>query len=153
MEGGCTCGKVRYRLTARPLIVHCCHCRWCQHLSGSAFVLNAWIEASAVALLGDEPEEVASPAPSGNPHAIARCPSCAVTLWGTFGPPVFRFVRVGTLDTPGKAPPDVHIYTSTKAPWLTLGDAVPVFAEYYRRSEVWHPESIARFKAARDAAG
>src|SRR5439155_7686682 len=43
-EGGCACGAVRYRLTAEPLIVHACHCRDCQRLSGGAFALNIWIE-------------------------------------------------------------------------------------------------------------
>jgi hypothetical protein len=40
LEGGCDCGEVRYRLTTRPLIVHCCHCRWCQRESGTAFALK-----------------------------------------------------------------------------------------------------------------
>jgi hypothetical protein len=40
-EGGCTCRAVRFSLTGRPLIVHCCHCRWCQRESGGSFALNA----------------------------------------------------------------------------------------------------------------
>ena len=50
LEGGCTCRAVRYRLLAAPLFVHCCHCRWCQRETGSAFALNAlfWL-AIAVA--------------------------------------------------------------------------------------------------------
>jgi hypothetical protein len=43
-EGGCACGAMRYRLTAAPLIVHACHCRDCQRLTGDAFALNTWIE-------------------------------------------------------------------------------------------------------------
>jgi hypothetical protein len=60
-EGGCTCGAVRYRLLRRPLWVHCCHCRWCQRETGSAFALNALIEADAVQLLRGEPEFVDTP--------------------------------------------------------------------------------------------
>ena len=44
-DGGCDCRRIRYRMTSRPLFVHCCHCRWCQRESGSAFALNAMIEA------------------------------------------------------------------------------------------------------------
>ncbi|NNL18586.1 MAG: aldehyde-activating protein, partial [Boseongicola sp.] len=40
-EGGCTCGHVRYRVSSEPMIVHCCHCTWCQRQSGSAFAVNA----------------------------------------------------------------------------------------------------------------
>ena len=56
MEGGCTCREVRYRLSGLPLIVHACHCRWCQRESGTAFALNAMIEADRVTLLGGEPD-------------------------------------------------------------------------------------------------
>jgi hypothetical protein len=55
IEGGCTCGAVRYRLKARPLFVHCCHCTWCQRETGSAFAVNAFIEASQVELLNGKP--------------------------------------------------------------------------------------------------
>ncbi len=50
--GGCTCRSVRYRLTAEPMIVHCCHCRWCQRETGASFALNAMIEFDRVELLG-----------------------------------------------------------------------------------------------------
>ena len=48
LEGGCSCAAVRYKLTARPLIVHACHCRDCQRITGSAFVINIWIEKQFV---------------------------------------------------------------------------------------------------------
>ena len=40
-EGGCACKAVRFRLESAPLIVNCCHCRWCQRETGSAFAVNA----------------------------------------------------------------------------------------------------------------
>ena len=58
-EGGCTCGHVRYRMTSNPLIVHGCHCRWCQRQSGGAFAINALIEADRVELTSGEVNEVA----------------------------------------------------------------------------------------------
>ena len=64
-EGGCTCRQVRYRMTSRPLFVHCCHCRWCQRETGAAFALNAMIEADRVELLAGEPEMVLTPSASG----------------------------------------------------------------------------------------
>jgi hypothetical protein len=44
IEGGCACGKVRYRLEAPPFAVHACHCRHCQKESGSSYQLNYGIE-------------------------------------------------------------------------------------------------------------
>ena len=64
-DGGCTCGHVRYRMTSAPLIVHCCHCRWCQRETGTAFALNAMIEADRVQLLEGEVQVIDTPSNSG----------------------------------------------------------------------------------------
>ncbi|MET0540490.1 MAG: GFA family protein, partial [Variovorax sp.] len=65
LDGGCDCKQVRYRMTTRPLFVHCCHCRWCQRETGASFALNAMIEMDRVELLGRAPEGVDTPSASG----------------------------------------------------------------------------------------
>ena len=149
MEGGCDCGKTRYRLTSRPLFVHCCHCRWCQRETGAAFALNAMIEADRVELLGGAPEAVTTPSNSGKGQKIWRCPDCKIALWSNYGGAgeKVHFVRVGTLDNPDLLPPDIHIFTSTKQPWVILPEGTPAFPEYYDYREEWPPESIERRKA------
>jgi hypothetical protein len=151
MEGGCTCGGVRYRLEDKPLIVHCCHCTWCQRETGSAFVINAMIESSRVTLLSGAPELVPTPSASGRGQKIMRCPTCRVALWSHYSQDAFAFVRVGTLDDPNAAPPDVHIFTGTKQDWVVLPDGARVFPEYYDVPSVWSEESRARARAARGA--
>jgi hypothetical protein len=145
-EGGCDCRYVRYRMTSRPLFVNCCHCRWCQRETGSAFVLNAMIEADRVELLRGEVDVVDTPSASGKGQRIARCPHCRVAVWSNYGGggDAVRFVRVGTLDEPGRLPPDVHIFTTTKQPWVVLPPRTPVVAEYYKASELWPKESLER---------
>jgi len=157
-EGGCACGHVRYRVESPPLIVHCCHCSVCQRQSGSAFAVNALVEADRVQLLQGDVADVTVPSPSGKNQRISRCPICQVALWsyylvmhGGLGELV-RFIRVGTLDDPGTMPPDVHIYTSSKQPWVTLPDNAPAVEEYYRTDEVWSAESIARRDALLESA-
>src|SRR5438046_3937969 len=81
LEGHCTCGAVRYRMTSKPLFVHCCHCTWCQRETGASFALNAMIEADRVILLKGEPEVVNTPSNSGKGQKIARCPTCRIALW------------------------------------------------------------------------
>jgi hypothetical protein len=148
-EGGCACGQVRYRLKTPPMFVHCCHCLDCQRQTGSAFVLNALIETDRIDLLSGAPEPTAVPTDSGRPHAIYRCPSCKTAVWSDYGGrPHLRFVRVGTLDDPAALPPDVHIYTRSKLPWIVLPDGVPAFAEYYDMKALWPAESLARRHAA-----
>ena len=129
-----------------PLFVNCCHCRWCKRESGASFALNAMIEADRVTNLGVEPELVDTPSESGSGQKIARCPTCRVAVWSNYAGagPVVRFVRVGTLDNPDLLPPDIHIFTETKQPWVQLPAATPAVPEYYEREDYWPPESLAR---------
>src|ERR1700690_174007 len=83
-DGGCTCRHVRYRLSGRPLIVHCCHCGWGQRETGSAFALNAMIEAEPVEILSGEVLTIATSTLSGRGQKIARCPSCRIALWSNY---------------------------------------------------------------------
>ena len=149
LEGGCDCRHVRYRLTSRPLFVHCCHCRWCQRESGAAFALNAMIEADRVVHTAGEPVMVDTPSNSGKGQKIARCPKCLVALWSNYagaGEKV-RFVRVGTLDDPDALPPDIHIFTASKQPWVVLPPGIPAMPEYYSSKEHWPAASLERRKA------
>ena len=148
LEGGCACGLVRYRLNSAPMFVHCCHCRDCQRQSGSAFVINALIEADRVALRSGDPQPVAVPTDSGRPHQIYRCPDCRIAVWSEYGGRAeLRFIRVGTLDDPAALPPDVHIYTRSKLPWVSLPETTPAFDAYYSAREVWPASSLERRRA------
>lgn len=148
IEGGCDCKVVRYHMTSAPLFVHCCHCRWCQRESGSAFALNAMIEADRVVNLGIEPELVHTPSDSGLGQKIARCPHCKVAVWSHYAGsgPITKFVRVGSLDDPDRFPPDVHIFTASKQPWVVLPGDVPAFVDYYDRDTLWPEASLARIE-------
>ena len=152
-EGGCACGAVRYRLESAPLFVHCCHCTWCQRETGSAFALNALIEADRVTLLHGNPVMTETPSNSGKGQNIWRCPDCQVALWSDYVG--FRgavhFVRAGTLDESERVPPDIHIFTASKQPWVVIPDDQPAVEIYYRSSEYWPEESLERVKRVRDA--
>ena len=147
--GGCDCRSLRYRMDTRPLFVHCCHCRWCQRESGASFALNAMIETDRISLLAGEPEIVDTPSESGRGQKIARCPKCRIAVWSNYSGagPAVRFVRVGTLDEPNRLPPDIHIFTKSKQPWVVLPAGMPAVPEYYDRNQYWPKESLARREA------
>ena len=150
LEGGCTCGAVRYRMTSRPMFVHCCHCRWCQRETGASFALNAMIETDRVVLLRGAPEAVDTPSNSGKGQRIVRCPRCRIALWSHYAGAgdAIGFVRVGTLDAPDSLPPDIHIFTASKQPWVALPPDMPAVEAYYDRNEFWPEASLARRRAA-----
>jgi hypothetical protein len=138
-EGGCDCGTVRYRLKARPFVVHCCHCRWCQRETGTAFALNAVIETTEVEMLGERPDRVELPSASGKGQSLFRCPDCTIAVWSHYhiGPgDRARFIRVGTLDNPDLLQPDVHIYVESKQPWVILPETTERFARFYSGKDI-----------------
>lgn len=156
-EGGCTCGYVRYTVLSKPMIVHCCHCRWCQRQTGTAFALNALIEADRVQLVQGKVEERTVSSPSGKGQTIARCPKCRIAVWSNYHmsglKKRIRFIRVGTLDTPDLMPPDVHIFTASKQAWVCIPEGARTADIFYEYEETWSPENLSRRKVLFDAAG
>jgi hypothetical protein len=149
MEGGCSCGAVRYRLTSEPLFVHCCHCLNCQRQTGSAFVINLLIEADRVELLSGEPQPFDVPRDDGSMQRIYRCPACKVAVYSQYTSPEFFYVRAGTLDEPRRITPDVHIFTKSKVDWVVLPEFVPAFDVFYDMNELWPATSLERVEAIR----
>lgn len=153
-EGGCSCGAVRYRLASDPMFVHCCHCLNCQRQTGSAFVINLLIETDRVEQFAGEPEPVDVPRDDGSTQQVFRCPTCRIAVYSHYGNPRVAFVRAGTLDRPAEITPDVHIFTRSKLPWVTLPDSVPAFDVYYDSKVLWPPASLARLRSVlRPASG
>ena len=156
-EGGCTCRHVRYQATPNPLIVHCCHCRDCQKNSGSAFALNALYEAERVELVSGTTEDITVPTPSGVGQIITRCSKCKVAVWSNYNmgglKERIRFIRVGTLDDPDQLRPDIHIFSRSKQPWVTIPEGDRSVDIFYEWVEVWSPESLKRLHAIEDIAG
>ena len=146
-EGGCACGAVRYRLASEPLFVNCCHCLNCQRQTGSAFVINMLIEADRVELLAGEPHAADVPRDDGSTQPIHRCPDCRVAVYSEYGRPEVLFVRAGTLDDPSGVVPDVHIYTRSKVPWVTLPEGAAAFDVYYDSKSLWPAASLERLRA------
>lgn len=153
LDGGCACGEVRYRIQSRPMFTHCCHCRDCQRQSGSAFALNALIEAERVELTNGTPEAIMLSTGSGAGQEVYRCPNCRVALWSYYL--MFpggierdvRFLRVGTLDDPDLVPPDIHIYATSKQPWFSIPVGAPTVDRFYPIEETWPTESLQRRNA------
>jgi hypothetical protein len=152
MEGGCTCRTIRYRLTGTPLIVHACHCTWCQRETGSAHALNALYEADRVEHTAGEPELILTPSASGRGQTIARCPVCKNAVWSNYpqAGAAVRFVRVGTMDNPAACPPDIHIFTASKLPWVVLPEGARQSPELYKLEDVWSAEAMERRRIMRE---
>lgn len=156
-DGGCTCGHARYQVASEPMIVHCCHCRGCQKNSDSAFALNALFEADRVELISGEVEDVTVPTPRGTGQINTRCTKCKVAVWSIYNMgglrERIRFIRVGTLDAPDQLPPDVHIYTRSKQPWVVLPRKDRRVEAFYEHKEIWSSKSMELLAKIKETAG
>ena len=149
LEGGCGCGAVRYRLTDKPYIVHNCHCRQCQRQTGTGSAVNAFIESARLEHLSGELREDEFQTGSGGTQIVVRCAKCATPVW-SFYPRLERkvaAVRVGSLDDPNAAPPDLAIFVSEKPAWAPLPEGARAFDQFYNPAEVYSAESLERLKA------
>ena len=145
-DGGCECGAVRYRMDSAPIFVNCCHCRDCQKITGSAFALNAMIEADRLSVIKGE----ASIEPEGG---AARCSECQSLLWAEhpqFGERI-KFLRVGTLDEGEQLAPDAHFFVRRKHAWISIPEGVPAFDTLPGDGDppLFSAEASARLEAAR----
>jgi hypothetical protein len=141
--GGCSCGRVRFQLQSAPIVTHCCHCRVCQKVSGSAFRVNAMIESDRMAVLQGAPEAFQGVAS----HKQIQCPDCKTALWShhpELGEAI-AFVGVGVLDHGERLPPEAHYFTRSKHPWVMLPKDVPSFSELAYPDK---PEAASRIAAA-----
>lgn len=149
-QGGCSCGYVRYQTKGEPMIVHACHCTFCQRQTGSSNVVNALFEADRIELTAGTLEYSTMTTLSGKGQVIARCLQCKTALWSSYDflglREKVRFLRVGTLDDPSQLPPNVHIFASTKLPWYEIPASQAVHHGFYDIKEVWSDISLARME-------
>jgi hypothetical protein len=145
-EGGCECGAVRFRMTADPIFVNCCHCRDCQKITGSAFAVNAMVESDRVVLdAGDNK--------LSEEKGAARCRQCRSLLWAEhpeFGGRI-KFVRVGTFDEAERISPDAHFFVRSKHRWVEIPNDVRAFDTLPGESDppLLSADAAARLEAAR----
>lgn len=153
LEGGCICRAIRYRIEMPPLYVHCCHCSWCQRETGSAFAINVLIETRCVTLMAGDVATVTLPSASGRGQRVTHCPTCLVALWSTYAGagPCILFLRAGTLDRAEEIEPDIHIYTSTRLPWVEIPLGAHSVPAFYDAKAVWPADAQTRYRAARGA--
>lgn len=130
LAGGCRCGATRYRLALdRPPPVYACHCTRCQRASGSAFAMQMPVREALLTL--DGPVTQAATHGESGALSISRfCPVCLTRIYSTNERwPGVAIIRAGTLDGSERLAPALHIYTSTKQPWVVLPDGAPAYQE------------------------
>lgn len=115
IEGHCRCGKIRFRISAPPLMTLACHCTGCQRMTASAYSLGAAIPTQGFEVIAGEP------VPGGLHRAEARhmhCDWCKGWVYTEFAADMgFVNVRATLLEDTSWFAPFVESYTSEALPW------------------------------------
>ena len=145
LTGGCICGQVKYQIIDKPLFTQACHCKDCKVLTGSSYVVNSSILENTLIVEG-EVSSTELKAGSGASYKTYFCTKCGNYVYADYDSAVGRLtVRTKTLDNSEKFPPQVHIFTKDKDPWLNLSDDVICFKEMYDQQKTWPEESLKRY--------
>ena len=130
LEGGCSCGAVRYRCDGEPALAAHCHCRDCQRSSGAAMATVFAVPKAAFHLLQGKTSSYAYTGDSGQPVSRHFCPNCGAPLFTEVSVmPDLQFVRATSLDDPALIAPSMHIYCDSAQAWDQAHDGLPRFAK------------------------
>ena len=145
LTGGCICGQVKYQIIDKPLFTQACHCKDCKVLTGSSYVVNSSILENTLIVEG-EVSSTELKAGSGASYKTYFCTKCGNYVYADYDSAVGRLtVRTKTLDNSEKFPPQVHIFTKDKDPWLNLPEDVICFKEMYDQKKTWPEDSLNRY--------
>ena len=145
LKGECICGQVKYHITEKPLFTQACHCKDCKVLTGSSYVVNSSVLENTLTVEGEVSSSVRK-AGSGASCKTYFCTKCGTYVYADYDSAVGRLtVRTKTLDIPENFPPQAHIYTKDKDPWLNLLDDINCFKEMYDPKKIWPEESLKRY--------
>lgn len=114
-NGGCRCGRVRLRLTQRPLVTGVCHCRGCQRMTASAFSTTLTLPLDALTVTAGETVVGGLHGDQGEHHHCDWCNSWVFTRL----PPAFGAVNVRAtmLDDASWFVPFMETQTAEMLPW------------------------------------
>ncbi|MCP4472946.1 MAG: GFA family protein [Gammaproteobacteria bacterium] len=122
-DGGCQCGKIRYRLTAEPGILYVCHCSDCQKQSASAFGMSLRMRPRDIEFV-EGLEAMQSWDTHGEDGRIKRChfcPNCGTrVMHGSDDPDETVSIKAGSLDDTSGLRPRAHIWLKSAQPWVAI---------------------------------
>ena len=138
LTGGCLCGAVRY--TLRPgfrMKPYACHCTDCQKRTGSSFSSHMGVMEKDLEIEG-ELDEAHFVQPSGAKSIIKGCAICRSRIYAkNSARPGFASLRWGTLDKAREMSPQVHLWVSSKQPWIVIPEGVPALDTQPDSPEGW----------------
>ncbi len=123
LKGGCQCGRLRYELTAAPLMLYACHCTNCQKQTGSAFVLSTAIVENAFSFVEGDPAKTEWISDAGAARYGLYCGDCGGRICNGQTPSIgVLSLRAGTFDDRSWVRPAAHIWVKSAQSWIKFDE-------------------------------
>ena len=129
LEGGCLCGRVRFRTSQAPLRTLACHCTFCQRMTGSSFYAESMFPADAV-VFNDGTMNCYEHGSDGSKKQVFVhfCANCGTTVSLTFERwPDIRAISRGCYDDPNAVELTSHIWTRSAQSGTALPEGLECF--------------------------
>ncbi len=139
-DGGCRCGRVRFRITAPPLLTMACHCTGCQRMSASAFSLSVAVPAAGFAVVTGTTVIGGIHDPHVHHH---HCDHCKSWMFTRMDPDQgFVNVRATMLDDVRWFEPFIETWCSEALPWARTAarhryEGFPPLEDYPRLTQAF----------------
>lgn len=115
-EGGCRCGRLRFRISAKPLLESLCHCTGCQRMTGSAFSTTVTVPTESFQILSGDPVIGGL---HGDEAVHHHCDWCKSWVFTRVEPDMgFVNVRATMLDEAVSFRPYMEVQTAEKLSWV-----------------------------------
>jgi hypothetical protein len=129
-RGSCVCGGVTYVVEETPTGCWNCHCSRCRRARSAAHASNLFTSADGVRFTRGQDFLASYKLPEARHFAQVFCRVC-----GSIMPRIDRtrglaVIPMGSLDDDPGMRPLAHIFVGSKAPWYTITDTLPQYAEY-----------------------
>jgi hypothetical protein len=131
-SGGCSCGAVRYSISAEPVRGFQCQCRDCQMDSGGGHS-SVFVFPQAALKISGEVREIARTSDRGAIKRKGFCPSCGVSIYNKPNNiPDMIGIYVGSLDDATTFKPAAIYYAARGHAWDFLDPNVPRISEWHQ---------------------
>lgn len=127
IRGSCCCGKIKFSLNEKPLMMGTCHCSRCRKAGGGTFVFVT--KESLVWLEGKDLIATYAPAP---PFKYNRnfCSVCGTSLGEVLSSESSFPIAAHCLDDDPLVRNQFHEFVTSKPAWYNICDDANQFSQY-----------------------
>ena len=122
IDGGCLCGRVRYRIEGRLFNAGHCHCSMCRKQHGAAF--STYAQCNPEEFKWTTGASLVKTYETSPGNGWCFCTACGSSLAGTENGRI-TWITLGSVDGDPGTRPATHEFVGSKGCWHEITDTLP----------------------------